>query len=154
MALRTWDPFRELDTLRREVERAFDEHGTWRRPFSRFSFVPALGARSYPLVNVAEDKDSVYVEALAPGLEPDSLEISVQQGQLRIAGEKPSITPEVKADAYHRNERSAGRFVRALTLPADVNADEVKAQYKNGLLLITLPKAEEAKPKQISVEVA
>ena len=154
MALRTWDPFRELDTLRREVERAFDDYGTWRRPFSRWSFLPALGARSYPLMNVGEDKDNVYVEALAPGLNPDSLEISVQQGQLRIAGEKPSITPEVKAEAYHRSERSAGRFVRTIQLPTDVDADKVKAQYKNGLLLITLPKAEEAKPKQISIEVA
>jgi HSP20 family protein len=140
--------------LRREVERAFDDYGMWRRPFSRFSFLPALGARSYPLVNVGEDKDHVYVEAMAPGLDPDSLEISVQQGQLRIAGEKPAITPEVKAEAYHRNERSAGRFVRTMTLPTDVDADNVKAQYKNGLLLLTLPKAEEAKPKQISVEVA
>ncbi len=154
MALRTWDPFRELDTLRREVERAFDEHDTWRRPFSRFSFVPALGPRNYPLMNVGEDKDNVYVEAMAPGLEPDSLEISVQQGQLRIAGEKPSITPEVKAESYHRNERSAGRFVRTMALPTDVDAGRVKAQYKNGLLLVTFPKTEEAKPKQIRVEIA
>ena len=152
--MRSWDPFRELNALRREVERAFDDVGTWRRPFSRYSFLPGLGARSYPLVNVGEDKDNVYVEALAPGLKADSLEISVQQGRLHIAGEKPAITPEVKAEAYHRNERNAGRFVRTMTLPAEVDADKVKAQYKNGLLLVTLPKAEEAKPKQISVEVA
>ena len=154
MTLRTWDPFGQLDALRHEIERAFDDYGTWRRPFSRFSFLPALGARSYPLANVGEDADNVYVEALAPGLAPDSLEISVHQGQLRIAGEKPAINPDVKAEAYHRSERSAGRFVRTMTLPAEVDADKVKAQYKNGLLLITLPKAEAAKPKQITVEVA
>ncbi|MBN2312061.1 MAG: Hsp20/alpha crystallin family protein [Candidatus Hydrogenedentes bacterium] len=154
MALRTWDPFRELDGLRREVERAFDEFGAWRRPFSRFSFLPALGARSYPLMNLGEDKDNIYVEALAPGLNPESLDISVQQGTLRIAGEKPAISPDVKAEAYHRNERSAGSFVRSMELPTDVNAAKVKAQYKNGLLLITLPKAEAAKPKQIRVDVA
>lgn len=153
MALRTWEPFREMEALRREVERAFDDYGTWRRPFSRYSFLPALGARNYPLMNIGEDKDNVYVEGLAPGLNPESLEISVQQGQLRVAGEKSGITPEVKAEAYHRNERGAGRFVRTVKLPTDVNADKVKAQYKNGLLLITLPKAEEAKPKQIKVEV-
>jgi len=154
MTLHMWDPFGELDTLRREVERAFDDYGAWKKPYSRFSFLPSLGSRSYPLINVGEDKDYVYVEALAPGLNPDTLDISVQQGQLRITGEKPAITPDVKPEAYHRNERSAGRFVRTMTLPSDVNADQVKAQYKNGLLLITLPKAEEAKPKQISVEVA
>lgn len=154
MVLRRWDPFHELERLRREIDQAFDDYGTWRWPFSRTSFLPALGARSYPLMNVGEDKDSVYVEALAPGLDPDSLEISVQQGQLRIAGEKPSITPEVKPEAYHRSERSAGRFIRTITLPTEVDADKVKAQYKNGLLLITLPKQEEAKPRQISVEVA
>ena len=153
MTHRTWDPFSELDALRREVDQAFEGYGTWRKPFSRYSFVPALGARSYPLMNVGEDKDNVYVEALAPGLDTESLDISAQGGQLRIAGEKKSISPDVKAEAYHRNERSAGRFVRTMTLPADVNVGAVKAQYKNGLLLITLPKAEEAKPKQISVEI-
>ena len=154
MTLRTWDPFRELEALRRDVERAFDDYGTWKRPFSRYSFLPALGARHYPLVNLAEDTDCVYVEAMAPGLNPDALEISVHQGQLRIAGEKPGITPEVEAASYHRNERSAGKFVRTLSLPAEVDAEKVSAQYKNGLLLITLPKAEAAKPKQITVDVA
>jgi HSP20 family protein len=142
-----------LEGLRREIERAFDDYGTWRRPFSRFSFLPGLGARTYPLINLGEDTDNVYIEALAPGLDADSVEISVQQGQIRIAGEKPAITPEVKPEAYHRNERNAGRFVRTMELPTTVDADKVQAQYKNGLLLITLPKVEEAKPKQISVEV-
>ena len=71
MAFRTWDPFREMEALRREVERAFDDYGNWRRPFSRYSFLPALGARNYPLINVGEDTDNVYVEGLAPGLDPD-----------------------------------------------------------------------------------
>lgn len=154
MALRTWDPFRELDALRREVEQAFENHGTWRRPYSKFSFLPALGARSYPLLNVGEDKDAVYVEALAPGLNPESLEISVHQGQLKVSGEKPGITPEVKAEAYHRSERSAGRFTRTVALPAEVDEEKVSAAYKKGLLLITLPKAEAAKPRQIKVQVA
>ena len=146
-------PFRELDALRREIERAFDDYGTWRRPFSRTSFLPGASARAYPLLNVAEDKDAIYVEALAPGIEPDSLEITVHDGQLRIAGEKPAIK-DIKAEAYHRSERSAGKFVRTTALPTAVDSAKVTAQYKNGLLLITLPKAEEAKPKQISVNVS
>ena len=153
MALRTWDPFRELDALRREVEQAFDDYGAWRKPYSRAAFLPALGARKYPLINVGEDHDHVFVEALAPGLDPESIEIAVQQGELRIAGEKSGITADVKPEAFHRSERSAGRFVRTLTLPSDVDADKVQAEYKNGILLITLPKSEAAKPKQIKVEV-
>ena len=153
MALRTWDPFRELDALRRQVERAFDDYGTWAWPFSRTSFLPGMSARNYPLINVSEDQDNVYVEALAPGLDPESLEISVLRDSLRIAGEKSSISPDVKREAFHRNERSAGKFVRTVTVPTLVNGDKVTAKYSNGLLLITLPKVEEAKPKQIKVSV-
>jgi HSP20 family protein len=102
---------------------------------------------------MAEDKDAIYVEALAPGLDPESLEISVHDGQLRIAGDKPPVK-DVEVQAFHRNERGAGKFVRSTALPASVDPDKVSAQYKNGLLLITLPKAEEAKPKQIAVDVA
>lgn len=148
--------YRDMDALRREVERAFEQFtgdGGWRRPFSRTAFLPGLGARSYPLMNVSADEDHIYVEALAPGVDPDSLEIAVVQDTLRIAGEKKPLSESVKAEAFHRNERSAGKFVRTLGLGTAVDADKVTAEYKNGLLQITLPKAEAAKPKQISVQV-
>ncbi|MCD6288854.1 MAG: Hsp20/alpha crystallin family protein [Candidatus Hydrogenedentes bacterium] len=154
MTVKTWDPFEALDDLRREIERAFDGYASWRRPFSRFSFLPAQGARTYPLLNVAEDENNVYIEALAPGLDPDSLDISVQNNQIRIAGEKTVINPDIKAEAYHRNERGTGRFVRTMSLPAEIDAEKVKAEYKKGLLQLVLPKSEKAKPKQINVEVA
>jgi HSP20 family protein len=154
MMRRTWEPFRELDALRRQIEHAFDEYSGWDAPLFRTAFLPGRSARTYPMLNVSEDKDNVYVEALAPGLDPESIEVSVHQGQLRMAGEKPAITADVKPEAYHRSERGAGRFLRTLTLPAEVNADKVSAQYKNGLLLLSLPKAEQAKPKQIAVSVA
>jgi len=153
MVIGTWDPFRELDALRREVERAFEDFGAWRRPYSRTSFLPGISARNYPLINIAEDKDNVYVEALAPGLNPDSIEVSVLRDTLRIAGEKAAITSDIKPEAFHRKERGAGRFVRTVTLPVEVDGDKVKAEYKNGLLLLTLPKHEAAKPKQITVSV-
>ncbi|MBP8130553.1 MAG: Hsp20/alpha crystallin family protein [Candidatus Hydrogenedentes bacterium] len=153
MAMRTWDPFRELNVLRREVERAFEDFGVGRWPAWRSAFLPGTSARAYPLMNVTEDKDSVHVQALAPGLDPDSLDVSVLRDTLRIAGEKSPIKADVKPEAYHRNERGAGRFVRTLTLPAEVDGDKVKAEYKNGLLLLTLPKHEKAKPKQVTVAV-
>jgi len=154
MARWTWDPFQELEALRRHVERAFEDYRGGRWPLARTAFLPGLSARSYPLLNINEDKDTVYVEALAPGLDPESLDITVRENVLRIAGEKPSVNPDIKAEAFHRNERSAGRFVRTLSLPTGVNAAQVKATYTNGLLTIMLPKAEEAKPKQIEVSVS
>ena len=151
----TWNLFDEVEALRREVERAFESHGAdrWPRPFSRVSFLPGLAARAYPLLNLSEDRDNVYIEALAPGVDPDSLEITVVDGTLRIAGEKQPLSEDVKPQAWHRNERSAGRFVRTVTLNTPVNNDAVTADYRNGLLLITLPKSEKAKPKQITVSV-
>jgi HSP20 family protein len=103
-------------------------------------------------MNVSEDADSVYADALAPGLDPDSLNISVMDNQLTVSGEKPGLGDGVKAEAYHRNERAAGRFVRTATLPAAVDQDKTTADYKNGLFSIVLPKAEKAKPKQITVK--
>ncbi len=155
MTLTTWNPWQELEALRREVERAFEgftpSSRTW--PFSRVSFLPGVAARAYPLVNMSEDKENVYVEALAPGIDPKTIEISVVRDTLRIAGEKQALSSDVKPEAFHRNERSAGKFVRTMTLPVEVNSDKVAAEYKNGLLLVTLPKAEAAKPKQITVKV-
>ena len=151
-----WNWFDELSELRREVERAFEQCGRerWTRPFSRVSFLPGVAARAYPLLNISEDQDHVYVEALAPGVDPETLEITVQQDVLRIAGEKRPISENVKLEAFHRNERGAGKFVRTLTLNTAVDAAKVAADYQHGLLLITLPKAEAAKPKQIAVKVA
>jgi len=150
-----WNPLRELEALRREVERAFEEHGvdSWTGPAWRAALLPGRWARSYPLLNLTEDKDHFYVEALCPGVNPETFAISVADGRLNIAGEKQAITPDVKPEAYHRNERGAGRFVRSIELPAAVDNNKVVADYRNGILRITLPKSEEAKPKQITVNV-
>jgi HSP20 family protein len=150
----TWNTFNMMDALRQEIDRAFDSVWGERSPQPwRGAFLPGRGARQYPLVNVHEDEANVYVEALAPGVDPKSLELSVVQGTLSIKGEKAGLA-QVSAEAYHRNERAAGRFVRAIDLPADVNPDKVKADYRNGLLLITLPKSEAARPRQIAINVA
>jgi len=151
-----WNLLDELDGLRREVERAFESYGVdrWTRPFSRVAFLPGIAGRTYPMINLSEDRDNFYVEALAPGLDPATLDISVTGDTLRIAGEKQAISPDVKLQVFHRNERSAGRFVRTVTLGTAVEGDKVAANYENGLLLITLPKAEAAKPKQITVQVS
>ena len=148
-----WDTFGELDSLRREIDNIFGSVGTWRFPFSRVSFLPGRAARRYPLVDVNEDKDTYYVEALAPGVNPKTLNVSVVGNALTITGEKNMAGAEVKAESYHRNERAVGKFVRTVELANEVDEAKVKADYKNGLLLVTLPKSERAKPKKIAVNV-
>jgi len=150
-----FDAFRGMEQLRREFDRLFDETLGWRGrgPFGRHGFLPGRSARTYPLLNVSDDKDHVYVEALAPGLEPDSLEINVVNNQLSITGVKNSVPKDVKPEAYHRSERAVGRFVRTITLPTDIEQDQAQAEYRQGILTITFPKAEKAKPRQIEVKV-
>ncbi|HDP34840.1 MAG TPA: Hsp20/alpha crystallin family protein [Candidatus Hydrogenedentes bacterium] len=149
-----WEPLLGLEAMRREMDQLLEQIDPTRRSYTRSAFLPGVSARAYPLINIGEDKDNVYVEALAPGLNPDSIEVSVLRDQLRIAGEKTAINPDIKAEAFHRSERGAGRFTRVIPLPTEVEGDKVKAEYKNGLLLLTLPKHAEAKPKQIAVKVS
>jgi len=155
MPANTWDPFRELDQMRREIDRVFDSYVSgprWSQPFSRFSFLPGRAARAYPLMNVSEDADAVYIDALAPGIDPQSLQVQVVRGQLQVSGEKP-LARDIKTEAYHRSERAAGKFVRTINLTTPIDEGKVKAEYRNGLLHITLAKAEAAKPRQITVNV-
>ena len=148
-----WYAFRGLEALRHEVERAFEEFGFGGEPSFRATFLPGLGARRYPLVNLHEDREALYVEALAPGVEPGSLELTVAHNTLTLSGEKRSVVDGVKAEAFHRSERAAGRFVRSIELPTEVDESKVTADYRNGLLLVALPKAEKAKPRRITVAV-
>ncbi len=149
-----WEPIQGLEAIRREMDQLLQQVDPTRRTYSRSAFLPGVSARAYPLVNMSEDKDNILVEALAPGLNPESIEVTVLRDQLRITGEKTAINPDVKAEAFHRSERGAGRFTRVIPLPTEVDGDKVKAEYKNGLLLLTLPKHAEAKPKQIAVKVS
>ena len=149
-----WNPFADMEALRHQVDRAFEDFGFNRVPAAgRVAFLPGREPRRYPLINLLEDKDHLYLEALTPGVDPESLNITVLQNRLTLSGEKGGVG-EIKAEAFHRNERASGKFVRSIDLPARVDDAKIQAEYKNGLLVITLPKAEEAKPKQINVKVA
>jgi HSP20 family protein len=148
-----WNPFEDLATLRQEIDRAFEGFGGGQDPVRQVAFLPGRDPRRYPLINLLEDKDHLYIEALTPGVDPRSLNVTVMQNRLTMAGEKTRISGEVKPEAFHRSERASGKFVRTVDLPVEVDDGAVQAEYKNGLLVVTIPKAEKAKPKQINVKV-
>jgi HSP20 family protein len=151
----TWQPFDPYQALRKEIENAFERAGPEYYPMFRNAFLPGRAAREYPLVNLYEEQDAVHIEALAPGADPNSFNITMVGRTLTIAGEKPRAPDGVKPEAFHREERAAGRFTRNIEIPVDVEEGEgLSGQYKHGLLLVTLPKSEKAKPKQIKVQVA
>ncbi len=149
-----WNVWDEMEALRREIDRAFQNVGGGQHPFFRTAFLPGVSARRYPLINLYQDRDAVYVEALAPGVEPSTLELSVIRNVLTMSGEKRRHPEDIKPEAFHRAERAAGRFSRSVELPVEVDENNVKADYRNGILLVTLPKSERVKPKQINVQVA
>jgi HSP20 family protein len=106
-----------------------------------------------PPVDVLEEKDSIRIMAELPGVKPEDVKISLEGNVLTIHGTKQQIAEE-QTERVHRYERSYGAFERTFTLPATVDAANIKAGYENGVLTVTLPKVEQAKPRQIEVQVA
>jgi len=149
----TWNTFQEMEQLRREIDGMFNSFFPTAGGLRNLVFLPGHAARRYPLVNLYEDADQFVVEAPAPGIDPEKLNISIVGNILTLSGEKLGLSKAIKADAFHRNERAAGRFIRTLELPTVVDASKVEAEYKNGIIRVTLPKAEETKPKTIKVNV-
>lgn len=110
-------------------------------------------APAFPALNVWEDDDNLYVEAELPGLKQDQIEITVAEGdQLTVAGERTAPAPN--GCIWHRQECGYGRFSRTVTLPAVADADQVEARFEAGVLTLTLPKSEMAKPRRIPVKAA
>jgi len=103
-----------------------------------------------PSVDVFEDKESLKIVAELPGLKPEDVKITLENGTLTLRGEKKQVAEE-KTERVHRYERSYGSFERSFALPKTVDADKVSATFENGVLSVTLPKAEKAKPREIAV---
>ncbi len=143
------DLIREMDHLRREIDDAFRGFGG-RRGFDSL-FMPGVGQRGYPLINVRSDQDTLYVDALLPGVEADGVEITVQQNTLTITGERKPSSDLPEGGVWHRRERGGGKFLRTVELPVDVDTDKVKAEYRNGLLHVILPKAAAARPTRVQI---
>ena len=142
-----WPTFGRLSSLRDELDRLFES------PFAGLTQASQLLSGWSPALDVYEDKENFIVKAELPGMKKEDIDVSLQDGNLNISGERKSETKHEDAEVY-RAERFFGRFQRAVTLSAPVAADKVKAQYKDGVLTVTLPKTAEAKPKQIDVSVS
>jgi HSP20 family protein len=150
----------EIMPRAQEMERWFDRmvEDFWRRPFptllrpERWWPAEAGMMMRVPAVDVYEEQDDVVIKAEIPGLSKEDISVQVTDSTLTIKGEKKR-EEEVKEDDYYRCERSFGSFTRAVDLPCDVKADQVKASFKDGVLEVRMPKTEEAKKKAITVTI-
>ncbi|MDZ7316023.1 MAG: Hsp20/alpha crystallin family protein [candidate division KSB1 bacterium] len=145
MAIVRWRPFRELNTLQREMNRMFESF------FRDFEEESGGELAWYPSIDVKETNDKVEVFAELPGMRKEDIKVSVRDNVLQISGEKKREEEEKDAN-YHRIERVYGTFSRTITLPAHVEIGKVEAYFKDGVLRLTLPKAEEEKPRQIEIK--
>ncbi len=148
MAIVRWDPFREFAQLQDRVNRVFAE--AYR---SGDEGLMTTGAWVPPVDIYEGSNDELVIKAELPDVDKDAIELTVDNGTLTIKGEK-RFDANVKEEQVHRVERRYGTFSRSFSLPPSVDAGKVSADYRNGVLTIRLPKREEAKPRQIKVDVA
>jgi HSP20 family protein len=133
------DPWHELERIRREVD-------------SVFSGRNSTASRSFPLINVYESSDDVAVTAELPGHTKEDISITYSDGMLTLSGDqKPAV--DTSSHALIRRERPVGKFEKTIRLPAKIDAEKISAAFYNGILKITMAKAEEAKPRQIAIDV-
>lgn len=134
--------FSDFDRMRREMLRLLDA--------SSGDYASGTSAGVFPPLNVTQDEDNLYVRAEMPGIDAKQLQISALRNRVTLAGRRV-LPKEQERASYHRKERAEGSFNRTLTLPTFIDAERVDAHYADGILTLTLPKAEEAKPRQITV---
>ena len=139
-----WEPIRELAGLRDEMERAF------RQAFGGEIDEAALAGSWSPALDVEETEDAFRVHVETPGVKPEDIEVTLEEGVLAIRGER-RFYEDKREEGFRRIERRFGRFQRTLRLPAPVDADDVRATYADGMLSVTVPKAAAAKPRKIEV---
>jgi len=153
MAIMKWNPSRELLNVEREMNKLFNSFG------SRFGLMDTNNNNDEyenavwaPLTDISEDKDNYIIKLDLPGVSKEDVKISYLDGQLSISGERKQ-EKETRELKFHRVERTYGRYYRSFTLPGAINEEKIDAEFKNGQLQITVPKAEEAKPKEISIKI-
>ena len=147
MELVRWEPFDGLTRFQSRINELFDE------TFGRSRTAPASTAGLwYPPVDVLESRDSYLIRAELPGMKKEDVNLEVQEGALTLSGERKFDEPANGVE-YHRVERVAGKFSRSFYLPQTIKPDGIKATFRDGILEVHVPKAEEAKAKQIAISV-
>ncbi len=148
MTLVRRDPISELRTLQEDFNRVFSS------VFPRlFSHEEGLSGGGWsPSVDIYENEEAFTLEADLPGVKPEDFKLSIENRTLTLQGER-RFEKKSESDNYHRVERSYGSFTRTFTLPSTINVEEVQAEFKDGILRVTLPKREEVKPRQIQIQV-
>jgi HSP20 family protein len=148
MAIVQWGPLRDFSNSDRQFARLFQE------AFSPVAGQGEVSTRTWaPAVDIYENGDNLVLKAELPGVNPDDVEIRVEDNTLYLKGER-KFDSDVKEQDYHRVERTYGTFTRTFSLPNSIDAEKVAAEYKDGVLTLTMPKKEEAKPKTIKINVA
>lgn len=146
-SLTRWDPFREMISIRNTMDRLFDSY-FYNQPGEMSN------AWSWELpLDVTEKEDAFLVKASLPGINPDDLDVTFENNTLTIRGELKA-EEESEGTRYHLRERRYGSFTRSITLPRGIRGEAIEANYETGVLTLRLPKAEEMKPKRISVRKA
>jgi HSP20 family protein len=150
MAIVRYEPFRDLVTFQDRLNRIFEDAFRGNRGPSDEEW--ALGGSWAPSVDIYEQEGNLVLKAELPGIDPKDVDVRVENNVLTLRGER-KLDTEVKKESYHRVERSYGAFSRSFTLPNVVDTDKIRAEFKDGVLRLVLPKKEEAKPKQISINI-
>lgn len=148
MPILRWEPFRGLLTTQDRLNRLVNQ--TLSQAFEEED--GKLGTWS-PAVDIFETEQNLVLKAELPGIDPKDVEVRVENNTLFLSGQR-KFENEVKEENYHRVERSYGSFSRTFALPGTINAENVSAEYKGGILTLTMPKREEAKPKTIKINVS
>jgi len=141
----TLTPTNDLNRIRHEIDRLFED------PFNLVAPSTSFFEGWEPNIDIYEDKDKLTVKAELPGMKPEDVQVSLDGNTLMISGERKEEQERKEGETY-RSERFFGRFQRSVTLPQSVDPQNIQATYRDGVLTVTLPKAEEAKPKQIDVK--
>lgn len=148
MAMVRWDPFQDLIALQDRMNQLFDQ--TWAR--SRREREGVVAAAWSPAVDVYETPEGIVLKAELPGLNKEDIDIQIKDNTVTLKGER-HVEKDVKQENYLRVERAHGAFHRTFTLPTAIQTEKVRAVFKDGVLELNIPKAEDAKPKQIKIEV-
>jgi HSP20 family protein len=152
-AVAPWRPFTGLTRWETEMDRMMDDFfGRRMRAWWPERWLGRETEVTAPSVDVYEEKDDIIVKAELPGMDKNDIEVNISDSQLILKGEKKK-EEKVEEENYYRCERSYGAFFRTLELPSTVQADKIKASFKNGVLEVRLPKTEEAKSKEIKIKV-